>query len=294
MSRDSQGSNSNRSDNRSSAGTHSTPQQAAMPSGWDWPTAFLLALVHAGALLAPYYYSLSALAVGALLYVITAMGITLGYHRLLTHRSYKTYPILEYLFTTAGALAGQGGPISWTAIHRLHHKSTDKEGDPHGAHHGFWWSHIGWMLFSSPQSLDPKLKTKYAADLEAKAFHRFLETYWLLLIVGLGFCLLRIGGMSWLVWGLFVRMTLVYHATWLVNSAGHKFGYRTYDTGDLSTNCWWVALLTFGEGWHNNHHAFPYSARHGLHPTELDLTWLAIKLLHKLGLAWDIKLARTT
>ncbi|MBI3928429.1 MAG: fatty acid desaturase [Armatimonadetes bacterium] len=263
-----------------------------VPHPWDWPTAAVLGTVHSGALLAPFFFDWSAILVALVLYAVTSMGITLGYHRLLTHRSYKTVPFLEYFFTFWASQAGQGGPISWTAVHRLHHKRSDQEGDPHGAHRGFWWSHMGWMLTRPPHKLDPQLKTRLAPDLEADPVHCFLDRNWLLFIVGMGFLLLQLGGWSWVIWGMFVRLVLVYHATWLVNSAAHKFGYRTHATRDLSTNCWWVAAVTFGEGWHNNHHAFPYSARHGLAPWEFDLSWGVIRLLERFGLAWDLKVAR--
>ncbi|MEW6277426.1 MAG: fatty acid desaturase [Candidatus Eremiobacterota bacterium] len=261
------------------------------PHPWDWPTAIVLWSVHVGALAAPFTFSWSGLAVCLVLYAVTAMGVTLAYHRLLTHRSFKTPRWFEYLLTVAGAQACQGGPIGWVAVHRLHHGHSDRPGDPHGADKGFWWSHMGWMMSKPPHKLDPLMRTRMARDLEADAFHRWLDRGYILAAVGLGFLLLKLGGWSWVVWGMFVRLVLVYHATWLVNSAAHKFGYRSHRTNDLSTNCWWVALLTFGEGWHNNHHAYPASARHGLRFWEVDVSYMAIKLFERMGLVWDIKLA---
>lgn len=173
-----------------------------------------------------------------------------------------------------------------------HHRRSDQEGDHHGAHEGFWWSHVGWLLMTSPRKMDPEIRQKMARDLQADPIPCFLDKNWLLFLVGPGFVLYSLGGWSWVIWDMLVRMTLVYHATWLVNSAAHKFGYRSRETRDLSTNCWWVAGLTFGEGWHNNHHAFPYSARHGLSRWEIDPTWITIRGLEEVGLAWDIKVAR--
>lgn len=269
-----------------------TEEPEGPPHPWDWPTAIVLGAVHLGALLAPFTFSWSGLAVCVVLYALTAMGITLGYHRLLTHRSYKCPKWLEYAISFMALQACQGGPISWTAVHRIHHKRADQEGDPHGAHEGFWWSHMGWMFSQPPRTLDPRVRQRMAPDLEGDPGHRFLDRYFLLLVAGLGFTLYSLGGLSWLVYGMFVRLTLVYHATWLVNSAAHKFGYRSHETRDLSTNCWWVAALTFGEGWHNNHHAFPHSARHGLSWWEVDLTYLTIRGLQRVGLVWDVKLPR--
>ncbi len=263
-----------------------------VPHPWDWATALILGLVHLGALAAPWTFSWSGLAVGFVLYVLTAGSITLGYHRLLTHRSYKTPRWVECLLALLASQACQGGPVRWTAVHRLHHKHADQEGDPHGANQGFWWAHVGWMLTQPPHKLDPHLTQRFAPDLYSDPFHQFLERHFLKFVVLVGFLLLGLGGVSWLVYGMFVRLVAVYHATWLVNSAAHMFGYRSHKTRDLSTNCWWVALVTFGEGWHNNHHAFPHSARHGLAWWELDLTWATITAMEKLGLAWDIKLPK--
>lgn len=146
---------------------------------------------------------------------------------------------------------------------------------------------MGWMFFNSPANREIDRVTK---DISDDPVYQFLQNYFLLIQVALGIILWAIGGWSFVVWAVFVRLVAVYHCTWFVNSATHKFGYRTYETTDTSTNCWWVALVTYGEGWHNNHHAYQYSARHGLKWWEIDTTWMTIALLQKLGLATKVKL----
>jgi stearoyl-CoA desaturase (delta-9 desaturase) len=209
----------------------------------------------------------------------------------LTHRSFEASKGVEYLLAGLGCLANQGGPLQWVATHRRHHAYSDSEGDPHSPRSGFWWAHMLWWMHYDPVLGDPKERWKNVKDLTRDPVHRFLERYQLLLPLTLAATLFVVGqvwggvGLSWLVWGLFVRATLVYHATWLVNSANHLWGYRSYQTRDRSTNLWWVALLSLGEGWHNNHHAFQRSARHGLCWWEVDVTYLLIRLLGWLHLA---------
>ena len=252
----------------------------------------LLAL-HLGALAAfiPGTFTWSALVVAVALYYLTgAIGVSLGFHRTLTHRSLECPRWLEYLLVTCGTLALQGGPIEWIATHRVHHAKTDREGDPHNIHRGLSWAHIEWLYRSNDARPDEAEQKRLAPDLVRVPFYRFLERTYLLWQVGLGVLLFAIGGWPWVIWGIFVRVVVTYHVTWLVNSAAHHSGYRTFRTNDLSTNNWWVALLTWGEGWHNNHHAFPFSARHGLRRFEVDVTWYAIRLLAVLRLARNIKL----
>jgi stearoyl-CoA desaturase (delta-9 desaturase) len=265
--------------------------QRGRPAGWI--TGIGLGVVHLGALCAfiPGTFHWSALIVLVVLYYITgSWGITLGFHRLLTHRSLKLWKPLEYLSAILGTLALQGGPIEWISTHRAHHAHTDKEGDPHDIHRGAWWSHIEWLYRPNSARLTKAEQLRLAPDLAGDPFYRFLENTYLLWTVVLGLALLKIGGVSWLIWGIFVRIVLTYHITWLVNSAAHMSGYQSYRTGDRSMNNWWVAFLAWGEGWHNNHHAFPFSARHGLRWFEFDATWITIKVLAWLKLARDIKL----
>jgi sn-1 stearoyl-lipid 9-desaturase len=253
----------------------------------------VLILIHVAALAAfwPGFFHWSSLLVMAvLIYVTGGIGIALGFHRTLTHRSMRLWKPLEYAATVCGCLALQGSPIEWVATHRAHHAHTDREGDPHDANAGFRWSHFLWMVMPNPNVLTPEQKHRYAADLYADPFYRFLDKSHLFLTLALAAVLFAFGGVSWVIWGVFVRLALVYQFTWLVNSAAHKIGYRSFRTDDRSTNCWWVALLGWGEGWHNNHHAFPFSARHGLRWYELDVTWLTVKALAFFRLATDLKL----
>ena len=256
-------------------------------------TGAVLVFIHAGALAAfwPGFFHWSSLAVlGILMYVTGGIGIALGYHRTLTHRSMRLWKPLEYLAATCGALALQGSPIDWVATHRKHHAHTDKEGDPHDANEGFHWAHFLWMVMPNRSLLSLEERNHYVADLLADPYYRFLHRYQLALTLLLAAGLFALGGWSFVIWGVFVRLALVYQFTWLVNSAAHTIGYRSFSTDDRSTNCWWVALLGWGEGWHNNHHAFPFSARHGLRWYELDITWLTVRVLAVLRLATEIKL----
>jgi fatty-acid desaturase len=257
-------------------------------------TAVGLAVIHLGACAAvlPALFSWSALAAAAVVYYLTgALGICLGYHRLLTHRSLRLARPLEYVVATLGVLALQGGPITWVATHRAHHAYSDTERDPHDSRRGFVWSHVAWLFARNPARLSPEEERRFAHDVAADPYHRFLEATMLGWQLALALALFALGGWSWVVWGIFVRLVATYHVTWLVNSAAHLAGYRTYRTPgqDRSTNNWWVALLAWGEGWHNNHHAFPASARHGMRWFEFDVTWWTIKMLGALRVAREIR-----
>lgn len=252
-----------------------------------------LLVIHLGALAAfwPPFFHWSALVVFAVLWYATlAVGVSLCFHRMLTHRSLRVPKPLEYAMAVLGTLALEGGPIQWVATHRIHHAHTDREGDPHDARRGLFWSHFEWLYRPNEARPTAEERVRYAPDIVSQPFYRFLDGAHVPLQIALGILLFALGGWSWLIWGVFVRLTVVYHITWFVNSAAHRYGYRTFRTGDLSTNCWWVAMLTFGEGWHNNHHAFPFSARHGLKWYEIDLSWMTIRLLRLLRLAKDVKL----
>jgi stearoyl-CoA desaturase (delta-9 desaturase) len=221
------------------------------------------------------------------------LGVTLGYHRLLTHRSFQCPRLITYFLTVAGALAGQGGPISWVANHRKHHQFSDRKGDPHSPKEGFFWSHMGWLFKRSEMDIPENYK-KYAPDLDRDPFLRFLDRAHPKLLILLAIGLYLWGGLPFLVWGISVRMVFLYHSTWFVNSATHTWGYQSFKTNDDSRNLWWVSLLAFGEGWHNNHHAFQSSARHGLRWWEFDLTYLIIRTLSFFGLAKQIKTASSS
>ncbi|WP_373539049.1 acyl-CoA desaturase [Chamaesiphon sp.] len=256
----------------------------------DWTMIIALVIFHIGAICAflPGLFSWNAVGVALLLHWITGgLGITLGWHRLLSHRSFQVPKWLEYFFAFCGTLALQGGIIWWVGLHRHHHLHSDEDVDHHDSKKGFLWSHVRWMCFEIPAESDIPRFTK---DIANDRFYQFLNNYFFPLQVGLGIVLYAIGSWPFVFWGVFARLVLVYHCTWLVNSATHKFGYRNFETTDNSTNCWWVALTTYGEGWHNNHHAYQYSARHGMKWWELDITWLTIQVLQVFGLATKVKL----
>lgn len=248
-----------------------------------------LVAFHLGAVAALFFFSWSALAVTLLLWVLSQnIGIGIAYHRLLTHRGFITPRWVEYALTLCATLALQGGPIYWVAVHRMHHQLTDRPGDPHSPRDGKWWSHMGWMLHGSLHNRNPLL-IRYVPDLSADRFYLWLSRWHWIPVTAVGIALFFAGGWSWLLWGIFLRITLGLHATWLVNSATHLWGSRRFNTRDDSTNNLWVALITGGEGWHNNHHAHPVSARHGMTWYEPDFNYWGIRLLGALRLARRIK-----
>jgi fatty-acid desaturase len=260
---------------------------------FNWITATFMGLFHVGAVIAIFMWSWQALVAALILWwVAGSLGVGMGYHRLLTHRGYKTPKLVEYFLTLCGTLSLEGGAINWVVTHRIHHAHTDHEGDPHSPRDGRWWAHMGWILTGTAQQHDKATLARYAPDLMKDKVHVwFNRLYWVPLVL-LGIALLFLGGWKMLMWGTFLRVTFNLHATWLVNSATHMWGSRRFETKDDSTNNWWVALLTFGEGWHNNHHAHPTAARHGLAWYEIDLNWWGIRTLQFLGLAKAIKLVR--
>jgi stearoyl-CoA desaturase (delta-9 desaturase) len=261
--------------------------------GLNWITAIAMTGFHVGAVAAFFFIDYGAMLAALILYYAAGMlGIGMAYHRLLTHRSYKTPKLVEYFLTVCGTLALEGGPIFWVATHRIHHQNSDQEGDPHTPREGTFWAHMGWILMGQGLHHDVQVLARYAPDLSKDRFHVWLSNWHWLTNVVVGIGLLAYGGIPYVLWGIFFRTTVGLHATWLVNSATHLWGSRRFKTRDDSTNNWWVALLTFGEGWHNNHHAHPTSARHGLAWYELDQNWIGIRTLQLLGLAWDVKVAK--
>jgi len=257
---------------------------------FDWAVIVFMAIIHVGALFAflPANFSWTAIGLAIFLHWVTGgLGITLGWHRLVSHRSFQTPKWLEYFLIFCGTLSMQGGVIWWVGLHRHHHFYSDQDVDHHDSNKGFWWSHMGWMFREVPAENEVPRFTKDIAD---DPVYQFLDNYFLPIQIAFAIVLYLLGGWPFVVWGIFVRLVVVFHCTWLVNSATHKFGYQTYDAGDRSTNCWWVAVVTYGEGWHNNHHAFQYSARHGMKWWEIDMTWMTIQFLQALGLATKVKL----
>lgn len=262
------------------------------------PLFLTYALAHCSVFIAPFVFTTSGFILFWVLYVATGcLGVTLCYHRLLTHRSYKTRRWVKYLLSVCGVLAFQRGPIWWTAAHRLHHSKVDTPLDISSPQKSFIWSHFLWAFFSHPHfDESPDIVYRLARDIAEDRFMQFLEKYYT--VINIGFLLLlfslgdALGGirlaLSFFVWAGLLRLVFTLHVTWLVNSAAHLWGYRSYETSDTSRNNWWVALLTFGEGWHNNHHADQRAARNGHRWFEFDITYCFILVMEKMKLAWDI------
>ena len=266
-------------------------------SGLEWPAVLWIGGLHVGALAAPFFFSWKALGLAAVLSWLTGgVGVCLGYHRLLTHGSFETYGFVRRLLGWIGMMAGEGPPIMWVAVHRKHHVFSDQTDDPHSPRHGAWWSHMLWMLPRHKSEHWASLYRRYAPDLLGDPFMRFLNKTFLFWHFSVGLLMFVVGwffwdwytGVSLVVYGMMLRLVFVMHATWLINSATHIWGYKNYETHDDSRNLWWVSLLTYGEGWHNNHHAFQRIARHGHRWWELDVTWITIRSMQLLGLAWNI------
>jgi stearoyl-CoA desaturase (delta-9 desaturase) len=259
----------------------------------NWITIFFLAAFHVGAVAALFFFSWQSFAMAvALWWIAGGLGIGMGYHRLLTHRGYKTPKWLEYTMAVCATLALEGGPIFWVGTHRIHHRFTDQAGDPHSPRDGKWWSHVGWILGGKSMHRSTEEFAPYVPDLLKDKFHVWLSKWHWVPLTTLGFVVLALFGWEAVLWTIFLRVTVGLHCTWLVNSATHLWGSQRFATGDDSRNSFWVALLTFGEGWHNNHHAHAQSARHGLRWWEFDLNWYGIQMLRMFGLARDIKLPR--
>jgi stearoyl-CoA desaturase (delta-9 desaturase) len=240
----------------------------------------------------------------AIMYVLSGFGVTVGFHRMLTHRAFATHPATRYVFAILGSLSVQGPVIDWVADHRKHHAHTDEEGDPHSPHvghgagvvgalRGLWHAHAGWLWRTHGQAR----AHQYARELIEDRGMRHINRRFPLIVLAslalpalLGFALTGTlhGALTALVWGGFARIFLQHHITWSVNSVCHFFGRRRFDVDDHSTNVFWLALPSLGESWHHNHHAFPRSAAHGLRWWELDPSAALIALMRRLGLAWDV------
>ena len=256
----------------------------------DWVSLVWIGLMHVGCLAAPFFFTWQALGVAVLLHWLTgSLGVCLAYHRYLTHRSFKLKTPAEFFVMLCAVLSGEGSPMRWTAVHRLHHQRSDHEGDPHSPLHGKWWSHMLWLFIDLPADTERALYERYVPELTRRPVMRFFEKTYGWWLVASGIALFAIGGWPMLLWALCVRMTLMYHCTWFVNSATHLWGYRNYETRDESRNLWWVALVSYGEGWHNNHHAHPSVAPAGHRWWEIDMTWWAIRTLRFCGLASEVR-----
>jgi stearoyl-CoA desaturase (delta-9 desaturase) len=223
------------------------------------------------------------------MYVLTGLGTTLGYHRLATHRSFQTGPVVRGVFLALGAMALQGKVVNWAAWHLKHHAMSDREGDPHSPLEGFFHAHIGWILKATPAERERYCK-RLLAD-PVVTFVDRLNVLWVALGLAIPFAL---AGWSGLIWGGLVRIAVGNHLTFAINSVCHTFGKQPFDTGDESRNNWLMGTIGLGEGWHNNHHAFPSMAYHGMSARQPDLTALVIRLLQRLGLAWNVKVPAPT
>jgi stearoyl-CoA desaturase (delta-9 desaturase) len=265
------------------------------PNGIDWPVSLWLISLHVGALFAPFTFTMPGLILALVLHWVTGgLGICLGYHRLFTHTSFKTYRPVRWMLALIGGLAGEGGVDDWVSIHRAHHAMSDQVGDPHSPRDGKWWSHMLWIGRARPDR--DEFNKRWAPDMSRDPVlsficRRFLSSH-------IVFGLLILGGATWCgglqfgasvtVWAIFVRLCAVLHVTWMVNSVTHMWGYRNYETTDDSRNNWLVALLGYGEGWHNNHHAYPRMANHGHRWWEFDVTYRTIRACALVGLVWDV------
>jgi len=266
----------------------------------DWVVTLFLVFIHAGSLLAlvPAFFSWQGLAICAVMHWFTcSIGVCLGYHRFLSHKSMKLRTPAKFFVMMAGCLSGEGSPMTWAATHRLHHQKSDQDGDPHSPLVGTWWSHLLWLFVKRRPEDKQLMFRKYIPELVEQPMMQFFERTFAMWLWVQGFVLLGVGyalngwmlGASLVIWGMCVRMTLAYHSTWFVNSATHLWGYRNYDTRDESRNLWWVAVVAYGEGWHNNHHAHPSVAPAGHRWWEVDMTWWAIRVLQMTGLAYDVR-----
>ena len=271
--------------------------------GLDWPTVIWIGLVHMIALAAPFFMHWQSMVVCLVLILATgSLGVCMGYHRLLTHGSFKTYRPIRWMLAFLGGLSGEGSALTWVANHRKHHAFSDKAGDPHSPRHGKWWSHMTWFMPNRGMIWREEILAKYAPDILKDRMMVIIHKLFLPSHIAVGVALFVLGyfgqwmglsggwtsGLSMVAWGTGVRMVYVFHITWFVNSATHIWGYRNYETTDDSKNLWWVGLFAFGEGWHNNHHAFQRVASQGHKWWEVDVTYWVILAMEKVGLAWDV------
>lgn len=259
------------------------------PDRIHWNTIFFVSIFHVVAIAALFTFSWQNLVAAFITWwVAGSWGIGLCYHRLLTHRGFTVPRWLMRFMATCATLAIQAGPIAWVTTHRIHHAFTDTDRDPHSPRQSTYWSHIGWIFTGTAQVHSEATRQRYSPDLLRDPYLVFLDKfYWLTpIVVGIG--LFAIGGWTMVVWAIFLRTVLGWHFTWLVNSATHLWGTRRFETRDDSRNNALIAAVTFGEGWHNNHHAYPRSAKHGLTWYEFDVNWVQLRILEKLGLVKNV------
>ena len=263
-------------------------------AGINWKNVSIITFFHLLAI--PVLFTFSWQNVAALLvgnWIVGSLGVGLGWHRLLTHRSFKAPKWLEYTLTILGTMSIQDSPDKWVATHRIHHAFTETDKDPHSTRPGFWWAQIGWIVWGTAQDHDPATMKKYVPDLLKDRGQVLISHFYYVPIILSAVLLFAIGGWTMVIWGVAARVVLGWHTTWFVNSLSHIYGKRPHTTDDDSTNNWFVAILTFGEGWHNNHHAFPTSARHGLRWYQFDMNWITICVFGRVGWAKQIRVADT-
>ncbi len=259
----------------------------------NWPASLFIISMHVGAVVALFNFSWPAFAVAALMsWIGGGLGIAIGFHRFLTHRSFEAPKYVEYFLTICGAIGFQGGSIAWVAKHRLHHAHTDSDGDPHSPREGLWWSHWGWIMTGKSDSREVETLARYAPDLVKDRFHIWISKWFFVPQLVLVAILYLAGGWQFVLWGVCAPTVFTWNSAFLANSYGHTWGTRRFETRDNSRNSLWLGLISGGEGWHNNHHAHQASARHGLAWYEIDLNWYAIWAMKKLGLVKRVRLAK--
>lgn len=256
---------------------------------YNWNTIIFVSIFHVLAVVALFTFSWSNLLAAFITWWVAASwGIGIGYHRLFTHRGFKTSKFMERFFAVCGSLGLQSGPVSWVTTHRIHHAFTETDKDPHSPRNGTYWSHIGWIFRGTAQVQSEATKQRYSPDMVKDPFLMALDKYYYVTIIAAAAIMFMIGGWTMVLWGVFLRTVVSWHFTWLVNSATHLWGSRRFETRDDSRNNGLVAAVTFGEGWHNNHHAFPRSAKHGLTWREIDVNWIQIRALEMLGVVKNV------
>lgn len=280
------------------------PDESISGQHIDWLRVLPFVALHLGCLaVLGVGWSVTAVAVAAGLYALRMFAITGFYHRYFSHKAFRTSRAMQFAFALLGASAVQRGPLWWAAQHRHHHVHSDDEHDVHSPHrHGFLWAHSGWFMARA----NFRTRTEMVRDLARYPELRVLDRFDALVPIALAAMLYGLGewlafsqpalgtsGLQLLVWGFCISTVVLYHATFTVNSLAHTFGRRRYATRDTSRNNWWLALLTFGEGWHNNHHHFPGSARQGFYWWEVDFTYYGLRVLAALGVIWDLKVIPT-
>src|SRR5688500_7628735 len=255
----------------------------------NWNTLLIVVVFHVVTQAAFFTFSWQNLSAAAIFWCVAGSGaIVRGYICILTYLGFKAPKWLEYFLSVCGTLALQSGPLTWVTTHRLHHAFTETEKDPHSPRHGTYWSHMGWIFRGTAQNQSWATMVRYCPDITKDRFQLLLNKYYYVPIIIVGAGLFAIGGFSMVLWGVALRTVLGWHFAWLVNSATHLWGTRRFETRDDSRNNGLIAAVTFGEGWHNNHHAHPRSAKHGLAWYEFDVNWIQIRLLEKFGLCKQV------